>query len=804
MPSPTCDRGPRPALATVLLAVILVLVARWPLGIGHDAAMYLQAGALLVDGEVPYVDFVDLNPPLIVYLSALPAALARALGAHPAPVFLLLVWLATAASVLATYRWLCGGLEPPAGLHADLVALVLAGMSLWLLWSDLFGQREHLFALALVPYLVARHRTWCGHGVSAAAAVAAGVLAGVGASLKPHFVAIAIAPEVYFVLTRRRFAPLVAPETVGLVGAGLAYAAHFLVIPSAMRDAFFGRWLALTARGYHVYDRSPWVAIPMLGYWAPPILAAGVFIGRRPRGAPAWDLARALAVATLVAVLVFFVQRKLWDYHAIPAQFLFGAVAALALAEGLPSRSPRGEIAMRWLGVRAGWSRTAARGAVAVLAVAAAVLACGAPVERNLAEILETQPLARAIAAHSAPGDPVLIVVTSVQPTYPLLLQLGRRPGSRLLWFFPLPMLYADATARHGAAFPYRVDPTTVPPEESRLRRELREDVAKWRPPLVLIDAGAWCLGCPLGFRVLEYLERTGVLEAALADYRRAGEVESFAVFLSEREIERSDRMLGAGRDPFEPVGLEPLAHEAADAAVDARARVGPRHQDRVDVEHVRLLDRRRRDTLTFQPFDKAPDRIAEHLVAAVRDEGGRKAAQIPVRDRHARVVRVEPVQIGPHRDVPRQDVAVGVRGDRGLVERHAHLGREQDQSRRPWQPATPKLERQRGGEVSAARVAGHEQELGRQARRQHRLVHGSSVEQARRVGKLRCEAIVGHDHAANGLACDPSRERRVHARRRADEAAAVQIQDGAARLAPWQVFERGEAAEIHLPHPDT
>lgn len=534
-----------PAIPSLLLAAMLPLIAYRPLSVGHDSAMYLQAGALLLEGKVPYVDFVDLNPPLIVYLSSVPAGFANLLGMHPLPVFLLLVWLAVVASVLATRRLLLGAWEPPASLHAELVALALAGMALLALREDHFGQREHLFALALLPYLVVRHRAWSRRPAPRLAAALAGVLAGIGACLKPHFVAIALAPEFYWAITRRRLAPLAAPETIGLAAAGFAYAAHFLVIPTAMRDAFFGRWLGLVASGYRAYDSGPSVAVAMLGYWAPPTLAAAVFFVRTARARPAWDLARALAVAALVGVGIFFAQRKLWDYHAIPAQTVFSAVVALVLAEGLPASTARGRLALCVLALRAGGNRVAAFGVAAALAGAAGLLALGSPIERNRAAILESQPFARAIASHSAPGDAVLVVMTSVSPTYPTLVQLGRRPGSRFLWFFALPMLYAGETSRPGLAFPYRVDPMRVPFEEARVRSELRNDIASLRPPLVLIDAARWCLGCPLRFGVLEYLEQTGFVDTALSGYHRAGNVETLTMFLRNGEGEADGENAG-------------------------------------------------------------------------------------------------------------------------------------------------------------------------------------------------------------------------------------------------------------------
>ncbi|MBK7838137.1 MAG: hypothetical protein IPJ49_10765 [Candidatus Obscuribacter sp.] len=64
----------------VWAALLLSLCTTWhffslPYAISGDTAMYLQTGQFLLEGKLPYRDFQDLNPPLIMYVCALPALL---------------------------------------------------------------------------------------------------------------------------------------------------------------------------------------------------------------------------------------------------------------------------------------------------------------------------------------------------------------------------------------------------------------------------------------------------------------------------------------------------------------------------------------------------------------------------------------------------------------------------------------------------------------------------------------------------------------------------------------------------------
>ena len=67
------------AAAMVLLAVVPELRSRTL----PDTGWLLYAAARMLDGATLYVDLVEVNPPLIVWLNAIPVALSRALALSP-------------------------------------------------------------------------------------------------------------------------------------------------------------------------------------------------------------------------------------------------------------------------------------------------------------------------------------------------------------------------------------------------------------------------------------------------------------------------------------------------------------------------------------------------------------------------------------------------------------------------------------------------------------------------------------------------------------------------------------------------
>src|SRR3954447_24205966 len=146
----------------VLAAVRLALVALpllWAIGIffpplNHDVAALLQFAERMLHGERLYVDLVDINPPAIFLLDAVPVALAEALRLPVVPTFIAAVLALCAVSFGLSIRLLnrLGDGKRPLGalLWPAVLAFVLVAYPL-----HSFGQREHLLLVFTLPYALA-------------------------------------------------------------------------------------------------------------------------------------------------------------------------------------------------------------------------------------------------------------------------------------------------------------------------------------------------------------------------------------------------------------------------------------------------------------------------------------------------------------------------------------------------------------------------------------------------------------------------------------------------------------------------
>lgn len=485
---------------TVALALVALTFAvlRPPFVLNHDAGLLLEVGRQLVEGGRPYVDYLETNPPYVHYVYALPVAVASLLGAPISVTFHILVALALGVTLLACRQVMARAAIPPMTRGLILLALVAHGMVLVV--ANDFGQKEQLYFLATAPWLL--QVAWSPPGSLRAFLI--GVVAALGAQLKPHYVLANLAWLISLVALRREPRMLGGPAVLGFVAGGIAYPMLLLSLPAESWEAISDWYVPFVARGYAAYN-SPWYDI--LGITSlPVVLYASAF-------AFAWRADRrvvpALGLFLGWGLLAYLSQHKGFAYHRIP---LLGAAAILAaLAVGAWHRPDRPLGLSAWLV----WT------CAAFLLVLRAAIATPAPA-----------PVFDLVRAHAPPGARVFWIDTAVPPAYPGLLLEGYRPANRYLPTFPFAMLY------HGAEGPSYRTQEEAPPAEQRVLSELREDLQRWEPPVVVIKRGA-CKACPEGFDLLALLEHNGFVEQELAGYRRLGEVNELVVFARREAASR-------------------------------------------------------------------------------------------------------------------------------------------------------------------------------------------------------------------------------------------------------------------------
>lgn len=320
-------------LYCLLLALCMIaLVPKIACRFYGDSSAHILGAREILSGHLPFQGVMDTNPPAAMYLSTIPVQVADWLNLELVPAFNWFVVALALISGFLLHRFLVRlpGSDP---VHADaLVLLYLACNAFILDYSIHFGQREQLFVLFAVPWLALRALRWEGVTMPFAAALLPGLFMGAAGCMKHYFVLPVALAEISWIVRRRQWRPLLAPENWIAAGVIVAFVTHLFVLPR-VREGLLHDWLPLVAHGYANYNANPeilWARFPM---FPATLIAAFVPMLLRPaRPIPLWTLAPGYSAFTLGALGVYFWQAKGFPYHMIPACFgvlLVFAVTAL-------------------------------------------------------------------------------------------------------------------------------------------------------------------------------------------------------------------------------------------------------------------------------------------------------------------------------------------------------------------------------------------------------------------------------------------------------------------------------------------
>jgi hypothetical protein len=299
-------------LLLTALGIALFTTLRSPLK--DDVAWLLYVARGWLAGRELYVDVIEVNPPLIIWISALPIRLAKWTGLDSQ-----LIAMPYFIAIILGFAWWTTCLlqrSSPANAPARLfssrlpVFAVLSSVLLLVPGNDL-GQREHLLVAAVLPYLVLFAATLDGVKPRLSASIVAGVLAGLGCALKPRYAGVFVALECLALLRGLRpwrVMPLCAAGTL------LGYAAIiFLFCPAYVRRAVP---LALALYGATDVPLGNLLADSarlMFGQ-----LVAGMLWWTRRRRLPESNLMLTLIVFAIAATAICFIDGKDWFYHRLP------------------------------------------------------------------------------------------------------------------------------------------------------------------------------------------------------------------------------------------------------------------------------------------------------------------------------------------------------------------------------------------------------------------------------------------------------------------------------------------------------
>ena len=482
-----------------------------------DTAYMLYAAGRVLDGARLYLDVVEINPPLIIALNLPAVLLARMAGVSDILVYRALVTAALLGTLAFSDWCLRQTLNPADDTLRRRLVLVLA-FALFLAPGNSFGQREHLLVGLALPYVLLTVGRVDGRSAPVWPALAAGVLAGVGLALKPHFLLLWAALEGYAAWRLRARRP--SPEALG----AMSFLALYVAGVALLTPEYF-RLVTMLGPAYSRFGHTPFLLVLVtapgtaLCYLA---VLGWTALRRAGRHHALWMVLAGALVASFVSGAA---QLKGWGYHFYPARVFALALLALMVLDvhrplSRPVQRLYAAVAFAALGTSA----------VSSLAVSIGRIGHLDPVGRR--EQAQLDELVTAVRRHTPPGGSLDILSYTIESGFPLVNYSGVRWASRLPCLWILEAVYQDRLYDPGPLrFRARAQ---MDPAERYLNDAVYEDLTRFRPEVLMVLRHARDVQGNAVRRLdyVGYFGRDPRIANVLRQYRLADEVGPYLLYV--------------------------------------------------------------------------------------------------------------------------------------------------------------------------------------------------------------------------------------------------------------------------------
>lgn len=502
---------------------VLFLILAFPLRSYVDTGVYLETARKILNGQLPYVNYEEINLPTIHYLNVLPLLISHLTPLNQITAYFLLIWAQLAFSCFAVIILLSHHLERFDNVGIYIIPIVLIIQAIFAQMLVSFGQREHIIFLAFVPWFVVRWYRWNGGQINRFLAFSIGFMACLAASIKPYFVPLFLICDLYWFVIYRRFQPLLRPEIYGALTFALIFAIYFVLLVPQVLTSYFTHIMPDAIAGYSAWGTITVLELTTRDAIGPIILAVLPWLMGPGKQGTLWKMARPLSLALAAVIFGYVIQRNDYPYHRMPmdgcSYILFGLLL-YHLAYNLPD----------WIIRNLNLLFKRFKLLVYVPIVAIFVFFVNFIVISHT--LMAATPYTNAtfqklVTDYSNSGDAILVIDTEGVPGYPGLQQLNRGQASRYLFPYPLPYNYCG----HDLSNVYTAD-SPVPRAVSKYLDDLVEDIRKTRPPLIFIRLDQIYV-CPVGFRLNDFLEAHSVVASEIrSSYKVLGDFVGLRVYL--------------------------------------------------------------------------------------------------------------------------------------------------------------------------------------------------------------------------------------------------------------------------------
>jgi|GEM_PF-2241532 len=485
-------------IAGIAVLFAIQAIVRFRSDMNHDTAWYIFVVEGMLQGKHLYTDFLEVNPPLGIWLTVPIVWLANLAGLNSIPATYGILFALTAMSLLLANRYLRLLHDVPDTARA-MLCVFMAAVMLFMPAMD-FAEREHLMVLLFLPWPVLRLARSRGAKLGLTEASVVGLMAAIAICIKPQSLLAPLGVELVLLLRFRNFWGLFAVENIAAAAFAVLYGAAIILF----EPSFFETIIPLGITAYVPFYGYANSVIWLFSLHSVMLVAFAVFLWQRTEG-PLADVAAVLGAAAFGFIISYFVQYKGFHYQVLPAR-IFSAMACAAAVSGIVTQLPFA----KWLPVTK-----------FLVGVSALTVAMDFGFQRQAYP--DNSKLLDAGIAQYAPGArSIFIASTRVSHGFPFTLNRS------LVWasLFPAQWLAPYVASKWQAG--------TLPSDDivAYALNWTVSDLVAFHPDIIFIDESSKQLYVPGGrFDYLKFWANDPRFELLWKGYQRRASMNGFAVY---------------------------------------------------------------------------------------------------------------------------------------------------------------------------------------------------------------------------------------------------------------------------------
>lgn len=314
-------------ISVLILVVSLSGMIQYNLFLHWDISFLLNTARQLLAGGKYIHDFFTPNTPMSLYLYVPPVILNQLSGINSIFIFRIYIYL-----IISISFFICFYISKYIFLPKDILLRQIFLITLIAILTILplfdFGQRDHLFFIFAMPYLLLVVMRLQGHSIPLPLAMLIGLLAGLGFAIKPQFLITPILLEAYFIFYKQNWLGWARAEIFIIIALLMFYTLAVFIFH---RDYVF-TIIPYMLHSYYQSINEPWSDLVLNNFVCFGIFTLLFYFVRYKENDYELFL-KVLALALVGFFLSYLTQRTLFYYHILP--FFSASILLFTIVLGL-------------------------------------------------------------------------------------------------------------------------------------------------------------------------------------------------------------------------------------------------------------------------------------------------------------------------------------------------------------------------------------------------------------------------------------------------------------------------------------